>query len=136
MITLCAEILYEERQSFLKSDLGKLCCVTSCGSCIDGKRSATNRKNGWFDTMLIYVTAGIVRLTLKNSAPITVKAGEVAVVPNSVPYIIENPDGCRHYFVHFTLGLPLSDFKIPDKLSFYIGEQKIWGSFFTESHFP
>lgn len=130
MITLCAEILHEERSSFLKTDLGKLCCVTSCGSCLDGKQDHLERALGWFDTMLLYVTVGSVKLTIKGQKPMEVTAGEVAVVPDSVPYKMENPEGRRYYFVHFTLGLPLSDFKIPPKQSFYVGDQKNLGELF------
>lgn len=121
MVTICSEVQYEEWQAFLNTDLGKLCCVTSCGSCFDGKRSVVNRMVGWFDTMLIYVTAGNIKLSLENRDSLEVSAGEIAIVPDSVPYKMENMEGGRHYFAHFKLGLPLSDFKIPQEQCFYVG---------------
>ena len=131
MITLCAEILNDEREEFLQTDIGKICCVTSCGRSLDGKGNTLDRAKGWFDTMLVYVIGGKMELSVGDKPPIAVNVGETAIVPDSVPYKMKSFDGNRYYFAHFTTSFSLESFKIPKKLSFFVGESPVFCELFN-----
>lgn len=130
MISLCGEMYLADRNEYLKCDFGKICCVTSCGSCFDGISDTTDRSNGWFDNMLVYMDCGTAQAQI-DGRKYDVSPGDILFIKKDVPYIVKYSDGAKYFFAHFTTEIPLSEFGLSGKNVFFVGADEELKSMFT-----
>lgn len=130
LISLCGEMYLSDRTEYLKEIFGKLCCVTSCGSCTDGIEDVVNRNKGWFDNMLIYMVSGTSEIAIEGKK-FSVIAGDILLVPKDTHYVLKTFDGSKYYFAHFTTDIPFEEFGLPNTYRFTVGDNEQLKNMFT-----